>query len=151
MNWRKTVLTALGLLAFVYVAASVDIVLRARSAYLEGEKWLDWDSNPAHKKAYYDAELSRQTKKIEHDRDSGKLSATEFDHKLMLAKFERDQALAESSVKYAYIWFQTAAELFTPPESRWTRMSREKMLVARQLWKKELEAKKIPYQDYMLE
>ena len=59
--------------------------------------------------------------------------------------------MKESSLKYAYVWFQTAVELFSPPESRWVALSREKMVLAKELWKKELDAKKIPYQDYMLE
>ncbi len=59
--------------------------------------------------------------------------------------------MKESSLKYAYVWFQTAVELFSPPESRWVVLSRQKMAVAKELWKKELAAKKIPYQDYMLE
>jgi len=151
MAWRRALLTAAGLLVFVYAAACVDVVLRARSAYNEGEKWLLWNEHPDLKKAHFDAELAERQAKLEKDRDAGRLSPAEFDKKLGLARFERDQQVAESSLKYAYVWFQTAAELFTPPESRWTAMSREKMKTTRELWKKELDAKKIPYQDYMLE
>ena len=151
MAWRRTLLTGLGLAAFVYAAACADVVLRARSAYLEGEKWLSWSEHPELKKAHFDAELAARQKAIEADRDAGRLTPAEFDRKSGLARFERDQAVAESSLKYAYVWYQTAAELFTPPESRWTRMSREKMKTTRELWKKELDAQKIPYQDYMLE
>lgn len=151
MAWRRALLTAAGLLAFVYAAACADVVLRARSAYLEGEKWLAWDAHPELKKAHFDAELAERRKKLEAERASGALGAAEFDRKLGLATFERDQAVAESSLKYAYVWFQTAAELFTPPESRWTVRAREKMKTTREAWKRELDAKKIPYQDYMLE
>ncbi len=151
MSWRRGLLTAAGLLAFVYAAACVDVVLRARSAYLEGEKWLSWNEHPDLKKAHFDAELASRRKGFEADRDAGSLTPAEFDKKLGLARFERDQQVAESSLKYAYVWYQTAAELFTPPESSWTRMSREKMKSTRELWKKELDAQKIPYQDYMLE
>jgi hypothetical protein len=151
MTWRRALLTGAGLFAFVYAAACVDVVLRARSAYLEGEKWLSWNEHPDLKKAHFDAELAERRRAFEADRDAGKLTAAEFDKKLALATFERDQAVAESSLKYAYVWYQTAAELFTPPESRWTALSREKMKTTRELWKKELDAKKIPYQDYMLE
>lgn len=151
MTWRRALLTAAGLLAFVYAAACADVVLRARSAYLEGEKWLAWDAHPELKKAHFDAELAARRRTFEAERAAGALSAAEFDKKLGLAAFERDQAVAESSLKYAYVWFQTAAELFTPPESRWTARAREKMKTTRELWKRELDAKKIPYQDYMLE
>ncbi|MFI5361129.1 MAG: hypothetical protein ACHQ49_04090 [Elusimicrobiota bacterium] len=151
MAWRRALLTAVGLFAFVYAAGCVDVVLRARSAYNEGEKWLSWNEHPELKAAHFDAELAERRKALEGDRDAGRLPAAEFEKKLGLARFERDQAVAESSLKYAYVWFQSAAELFTPPESRWTVLSREKMKTTRALWKKELDAKKIPYQDYMLE
>jgi hypothetical protein len=151
MAWRKALLTAAGLLAFVYAAACVDVVLRARSAFLEGEKWLSWNEHPEFKKAHFDSEFDERRRAIERERDSGRLSAGDFDKKMQLASFERDQAVAESSLKYAYVWYQSAAELFTPPESRWTRRAREKMISTRVLWKKELDTKKIPYQDYMLE
>ena len=150
-GWRRALLTAVGLFAFVYAAACVDVVLRARSAYGEGEKWLSWSEHPDLKKAHFDADFAARRRDLERERDSGRLAPAEFQKKLALAAFERDQAVEESSLKYAYVWFQTAAELFTPPESRWTAMSREKMKTTRELWKKELDAKKIPYQDYMLE
>ena len=151
MGWRRGLLTAAGLLAFVYAAACVDVVLRARSAYLEGEKYLSWNEHPELKKAHFDAALDARLKSLEADRAAGRISPAELERKSALARFERDQAMAESSLKYAYVWFQTAAELFTPPESRWVVMSREKMKTTRELWKKELDAQKIPYQDYMLE
>ena len=151
MTWRRGLLTAGGLIAFVYVAACVDIVLRARSAYLEGEKWLSWEAHPERKKAHFDAEFAQRRKTFERERDGGRLTAAEFDKKVELAGFERDEAVAESSLKYAYVWFQTATELFTPPESRWTVRARSKMIETRGLWKRELDAKRIPYQDYMLE
>ena len=151
MDWRRLLLTGAGLCAFVLAASYTDVVLRARSAYKEGEKWLEWNEHPELKKAHFDAELAARIKKFESERSAGSLSAVEFDKKSALARFERDQMIAESSLKYAYVWFQTAAELFTPPESRWVVMSREKMKTTRELWKRELDAKKIPYQDYMLE
>jgi hypothetical protein len=151
MSGRRVLLTAAGLLAFVYAAACADVVLRARSAYLEGEKWLAWSEHPELKKAHFDAVLADETKRLEAERAAGKLTDDELKKKLGLAAFERDQAVAESSLKYAFVWFQTGAELFTPPESRWTVLSREKMKSTRELWKRELDAKKIPYKDYMLE
>ena len=151
MRWRRALLTAAGLMAFVYAAAYVDVVLRARSAYLEGENWLQWAARPELKKAHFEAEYERRRDAARAERDAGRLTPPEFDRKVGLAAFERDQAVAESSLKYAYVWYQTAAELFTPPESRWTAMARVKMKSTRELWKKELDAKKIPYQDYMLE
>jgi hypothetical protein len=56
-----------------------------------------------------------------------------------------------TSPKEAYAWYETAAKLFTPPESRWSRLAREKMPSARERWKAELAAKHIPFDDAMLQ
>ena len=121
------------------------------AAYLEGEKWLEWSRKPELKKAHFDAVLAEREKELSRERAAGRLTPAAFDRKLGLARFERDQALSESSLKYAYVWYQTAAELFTPPESRWVLLSRARMKDTRELWKKELDAKKVPYRDYMLD
>ena len=144
-------LAVAGLIAFVYGAAYVDLVLRARSACLEGEKWLAWNERPELKKAHFDAELEARRAALERERAAGLLTADEYVKQVGLATFERDQAVAESSLKYAVAWFQSGAELFTPPENRWTERSREKLREARGLWKRELEASKSPAPDYMLE
>lgn len=148
---RRAALTVLGCLAAVYAMAYADLVLRARSAYHEGLKYLEWDRNPSLKKAHFDAEFVREEARLGREFSAGRLSASEIEQKLHLARFERDQRLGESSLKYAYVWFQTAVELFSPPESRWVSLSREEMARTKDLWKRELAAKKIPYQDYMLE
>jgi hypothetical protein len=59
--------------------------------------------------------------------------------------------MEESSIKYAYIWFQTTVELFSPPESKWVKLARKKMPLAKSLWQKELESKGIKVEPYMLE
>lgn len=129
----------------------VDLTLRARSAYYEGEKHLAWAADPSLKKAYYDAWLAKKENKIRAEVSAGKLSPAELDKRLMLARFEYGERLKESDYKYAVVWFQTVVELFSPPESRWVKLARQRLPEAMALWKKELDAKKIPYQDYMLE
>lgn len=148
---RRLALAVLACAASVYAIAYVDLILRARSAYLEGEKYLDWNVHPEKKQAYFDARLADQEAALRSDFTAGKLTKDELDERLSLAQFERDERVKESSLKYAYIWFQTAAELFTPPESKWVVLSREEMVKTRELWKKELDAQHIPYQDYMFE
>ena len=68
-----------------------------------------------------------------------------------LERFRADESVSESSLKYAYHWYKTAVDLFSPPESRWIRLSRRKMDEAKELWKAELRAKKIQFEEYMLE
>jgi hypothetical protein len=147
----RALLIAAALVAAVYGMARVDLVLRSRSAYLEGEKWLEWSRRPELKKAHFDAELAAREGELSRELAKGKLDRAAYERKAGLARFERDQAVAESSLKYAYVWFQTSAELFSPPENRWSALARAKMIETRALWKKELDERKIPYQDYMLE
>lgn len=148
---RRIVLSVLAALLGVYGIASVDLILRARSAYYEGEKYLRWNKEPELKAAHFDAVLAEKEKRLEKVFKSGKMTEKELSERRQLARYERDQAVSESSLKYAYVWFQTAVELFSPPESKWVVLSRVKMAETKQLWKEELKAKKILYQDYMLE
>ncbi|MBI3552311.1 MAG: hypothetical protein HY077_07315 [Elusimicrobia bacterium] len=148
---RRTIVAVLACAAAVYAMAAVDLVLRARSAYLEGMKYLEWEKDPPKKKAFFDSALGRKEATLKGELVKGSLNQAEYDERLELARFERDQRVAESSLKYAYVWFQTAVELFSPPESRWVALSRAKMAETKELWKRELQAKHIPYKDYMLE
>jgi len=58
---------------------------------------------------------------------------------------------ASASGKEAYAWYESAATLFVPPESKWSRLAREKMPAAKERWKAELRAKHISFDDAMLE
>lgn len=151
MLWRRWLAAAVGGLLFVYGVAYVDLVLRARSAYLEGEKYMTWNEHPELKKAALDAELARREQELRDQASSEDWSQETLSQRLYLARFQHDERLKESSLKYAYVWFRTATELFTPPESKWVKLCRERAPAAKALWKKELDAKKIPYQDYMLD
>ncbi len=67
------------------------------------------------------------------------------------ASFDRDYALSESSLKYAYQWYKDTYELFSPPQSKWVKMARVKAPEALELWKQELRDQKIPFEDTMFE
>ncbi len=90
---QKLLWIVLGVVA-VYGIVCTDVVLRARHAYLEGEK--------------------------------------------------------AASPKEAYAWYESAATLFVPPESKWSRLAREKMPLAKAKWKAELQAKHLAFEDYMM-
>ena len=135
----------------VYALVYVDLIFRAREAYLEGEKYLEWNAHPDLKKAYYDKLLADKEEKINANLKSGHITVTESQEQLALAHFEEKERLSESSLKYAYVWFQTAVQLFSPPDSRWVEKSRLEMPRTLALWKQELDLKRIPYQDYMFQ
>ena len=82
---------------------------------------------------------------------AGQVAPDDYARDKELLEFRYAQMAKESSIKYAYVWYQTAVDLFSPPESKWVRLSREKMPLAKERWKAELKAQKIPFEDYMLE
>ena len=125
--------------------------MRARSAYLEGEKYWSWYENPPEKEKALNAEFEKKKIELDAKLSKSKISKDEYGQNLEIIKFNRDQKMKESSIKYAYIWYQTVVELFQPPESKWVKLSREKMPKAKELWKQELRARNVHFEDYMLE
>lgn len=150
-KWVRTAGIVLALIAAFYAIIYVDVVFRARDAYLEGEKYMRWNEDPRLKMTELNAKYENQKTSLDKSQAKGKMNQEEYDRQLEIAAFDRDRLMEESSVKYAYVWYQTAYELFSPPESKWVRFSREKAPRALEKWKEELRAKKIPFEDYMLE
>ena len=149
--WKRWLsFAALGTL-FVFTAVYADLLLRARTAYLEGEKYLSWNADPSRKKAHFQKIFERSVAELDAEKAAGRMDETEYRQRVALEEFRRDESVAESSLKYAYHWYKTAVDLFSPPESKWVRLSREKMKTTKALWKAELDAAKIPYEEYMLE
>jgi len=150
-KWVKIAAAAAGCVFAVYALVYVDVVLRARSAYLEGEKYRSWYEDPKLKEAAVSGWYAGEKSRLDNRLEKNKLSRDEYDRQVEILEFTKGQKLKESSIKYAYIWYQTAVELFSPPESKWVKLSREKMPKAKELWKQELKAKNIPFEDYMLD
>lgn len=150
-QWFIVTVIIMVVIGVVYSMIYIDVVSRAREAYNEGEKYWLWHEQPAEKKEFLQAELKKKLSVIEKKFSRGKIDKTQYEQDIQISKFNFQEALEESSIKYAYVWYQTAVELFSPPESKWVRLSREKMLRAKELWKEELRAKNIPFEDYMLE
>ncbi len=151
MDPRRAGVAFLACLAAVYAAARADLWLRARSAYRQGELYLAWSRDPALQRAACDARLAREEERLRADFEAGRLDARELERRLALARLERDRAAAESPLKSAYAWFESSADLFSPPDNRWSRLSRRRLEETRELWGKELKARGIPYHDRMLE
>lgn len=150
-KWFRILLTTALCILLVYILIYVDVILRGRSAYLEGEKYWYWYENPKEKQESLKIEFEREKFGLNKKLSSAKISDEEYDTQLKIARFNYERKLEESSIKYAYIWYQTVVELFSPPESKWVKLARERMPKAKELWKKELKEKNIPFEDYMLE
>jgi hypothetical protein len=124
---------------------------RAREAFREAERYERWAQDPEEKTRHYEAKFLKEKARLDGQREKGKLSAEDYDQDLEVLKFDRDQAVQESSVKYAYQWYKDVYELFSPPESRWVRAARLRAPAAKERWRDELRAKNIPFEEYMLD
>jgi len=143
MDWWKSRWAKMGLVVLagalgVYGLVYLDVVSRARASYEEGEKYMDWYRHPEKKKEFFDQRF---------EADKAKLTEPDLKEKLDALAFDRDYALSESSLKYAYQWYKDTYELFSPPESKWVKMARVKAPETLELWKQELREQKIPFED----
>ncbi len=150
-KWQRITASVVATIIAVYAIIYVDVILRARSAYLEGEKYWQWNENPQLKDSFFNEKLIKEKAELKKKLDSQKISQKEYDIQIEITEFNNKREREESSIKYAYIWYQTAVELFSPPVSKWVKLSREKMPKAKDLWRQELIKKKIPFEEYMLE
>jgi len=150
-KWVQNGLLIAGTVGLLYGMIVLDVISRARSSYMEGEKYMRWHENPGEKKSELNASYDRKKSRLDDQLAKKKIKKEEYERQLEILEFDRGRQMEESSVKYAYVWYQTAYELFSPPESKWVRLSREKAPVAKEKWKDELKSKGIPFEDYMLE
>lgn len=150
-KWFKTIIIISLTIIVVYLMIYVDLTLRARDAYLKAERYMYWHKHPDKKKEYYYKEFQKKKEKLDKKLKAGKISEEEYEREIEIAKFERDFRLKESSLKYAYVWYQTAVELFSPPRSKWVKLAEKKMPIAKEMWKEELRKEGVKFEDYMLE
>ena len=111
----------------------------------------DWNDHPDHKKTTLENKFNSDKSKLDQQLSAGKITEEEFRSKLDALEFDRDYTMGESSLKYAYQWYKDTYELFSPPESKWVRLAREKAPLTLEKWKTELRSQKIPFEDYMFE
>lgn len=106
---NKNTLITIGLiiltLIIAYFMARFEVIKRAKREYLEGEKFLSFYKNPDLKKQYYDEKLRKKE----------------------ISEPEYEMLMEDNALKNAYVQYQTVIDLFTPPESKWVRLSRERL------------------------
>lgn len=141
----------ISIIVVVYLMIYFDLWLRARNAYLEGEKYWSWYEKPDLKEKDLEKKFEKEKIKLDKQLKKGKIKKEEYEKKLEILKYENEREKEESAIKYAYYWYQTVVELFSPPESKWVRLARKKIPLAKEKWKEELRKKNIPFEEYMLE
>ncbi len=151
MNGRRALAAAGVLAVFVGAATAADVALRARAACRQGERWLDFAAHPEKRRALLDARLTARLNELDKERADGRLDADEFSRASGLARFERDRDAAADAPERAYVWFESAADLFSPPQTRWSARGRAGMAQARELWRRERRARGLPVEDYRLQ
>jgi hypothetical protein len=92
-------------LVIMFLLAAFDVTRRAEREYNEGEKFMSFYKNPDLKKQYYDEKLKKK-----------EITDTEY-----------EMLMDDNSLKNAYVEYQTVVDLFTPPESKWVKMSRDRL------------------------
>ena len=150
-KWVQNACWVIATIAIMYAMVFVDVCMRAREAYWEGEKYWDWHEHPEKKSKEILAKFEKSKIELEKKKNENKITELELKRQMEILEFDRNKNLEESSIKYAYVWYKTAYELFSPPESKWVRLSREKAVLAREKWKEELRSKNIPFEEYMLD
>jgi hypothetical protein len=150
-KWQRVALWILGTVAVTYGMIYVDVVQRAKESYQEGEKYWNWTDHPEERAQFLNAKFDKDKAELDQQMAKGKLTQDDYSRQLELLQFDHEQALKESTIKYAYVWYQTTVDLFSPPESKWVKLAREKMPLAKERWKAELRAKHIPFEDYMID
>jgi hypothetical protein len=149
--WVRNTAWALFTVAAVYAMVAVDVRARAREAFRRGERYERWHVNPEEKKAHFDGAFLKEQKRLEGRKSKGELTEEEYRQDLEVLAFDRDQAVNESSIKYAYQWYKDVYELFSPPESVWVRKARLRAPAAKEKWREELRSRNIPFEEYMLD
>lgn len=146
-NTGLILVAVLGVYALIYR----DVVSRAKESFQQGETYMDWNAHPEKKAAFFEAKLDAAKSNLDKAWAARKISEEEHKRKLESLEFDKKFALEESSLKYAYQWYKDTFELFSPPESKWVRLSRVKAPLALEMWKQELTEKNIPFEDTMFE
>jgi hypothetical protein len=150
-RWVQNVLLVAATAAVAYAMVYLDVRSRAREAFAEGQKYERWAAEPEEKKRFFERKFLKEKSALDERKEKGALSAEEYEQDLEVLQFDRDQAVSESSVKYAYQWYKDVYELFSPPESGWVRRARLLAPAAKERWRDELRAKGIPFEEYMLD
>lgn len=150
-RYYKTIVIVLLSIVLIYLFIYIDVTLRAKEAYYEAEKYMDWYYHPDKKIKYLQLQAEKEKEKLKKLYTKGKITEKEYNLKLELIDFNMQRQLQESSLKYAYIWYKTAIDLFSPPESKWVKLAKEKIVKVKEMWRNELLQKGYQVEDYMIE
>ena len=149
--WGRLAVVILATAAAAYGMIYIDVQARAREAFVQGTRSLSWHKDPELKRIFLEEKFLKDKALLDAKKAKNEITAEGYTEDLEVLRFDREQAAGESAVKYAYQWYKDVYELFSPPESKWVRRARFLAPAAKQLWREELKAKNIPFEEYMLD
>jgi len=137
INWAKVAGTALSIFVIMMVMVYVNVLSRARKAYMKARKSYEYYRNPEVKKKDLQERFSKEKAALEKRLNmgglqnaisriigaKGKISQEEFERQMEVLEGEQEMLLGENDLKYALVWHQTVVEMFCPPVSRYVRDS----------------------------
>ncbi|MFH1282217.1 MAG: hypothetical protein ABII27_00955 [bacterium] len=94
----QIVSVVLGCIIALYTMIYIDVVSRAKEAYMQGEKYWSWSENPQEKKAFLEKELNRRLEELKIKLDKNKLTMEQYENQVDIAKFDYDRNMEESSI-----------------------------------------------------
>lgn len=148
--FQNTAIVFLGILG-LYALIYHDIVSRAHESYNQAELYMQWAADPVAKQKHFDDIFASSRAELEQQLAQKAIAEKDYRRRLDALEFDRDFAMSESSLKYAYQWYKDTYELFSPPESRWVREARKKAPDVLAKWKQELRSQNVPFEDTMFE
>ncbi|MCD6423789.1 MAG: hypothetical protein J7L42_06720 [Elusimicrobia bacterium] len=120
LKYMKTILAVFGVWLLINGIIYVDIYLRAKSAYKKGIMYLKWHENPALKEKYL---------KNWRDKEISKIKGNDYKAEVLRKAIEvqYQMRMEENPLKNAYFWFRTVVDCFSPPETKYVKLSKEKL------------------------
>jgi hypothetical protein len=104
-DWFFTTCVVVVTLGLAYGLSVWEVVSRAKNAFQKGEQYYRWMEHQDEKKSYLSGELSAK-----------RITQEDF-----------DRLLEDSDLKNAYMWYETAVDLFQPPRSQWVVLSETRL------------------------
>jgi len=143
----KIFLAAAAAVAFFSGTAILDLRARAKSAWLKAERYGQWQNRPELKKNHFDKIYEKKSAALKKPG----ISAENLEKELAGLETEKNFLVKESSAKYAYLWYKTAATFFCRPQNEWCTRAREKLAPAKERWKADMRSKNIKFEEWMID
>lgn len=135
----------------VYGAVFLETGSRARSSYLEAERFRHWFQNPSDRDRDLEAEYVKANERLAVRQGKGELSAEDLrlEQDILEARFSMRRA--ESAAKRAYFSYRDVYRLSSPLETGLARRARLLAPAAKQAWREDMDRRGLPVSDVMFD